>query len=698
MTLLHPWAIALGAAAAALPLVIHWLTRPRPVRLPLSTIRFVSEAVRQRRARHRLRDGLVLALRTLAVLLLAWAVARPLAGGQPLVTAGESEPAARVIVLDVSHSMAASMNGVQLFERARSLTAGYLSDQPGLRADLILAGAAARPAFDRLSANFPALREELARAKALPQRLNVQAALNLAAQLLAQSAGDPGRRRELLVVSDFQRSSWAAADFSVLPEDTHIQLDSVAPAETLPNLAVLRVGSQGRVEQGREVRLEVDIGNFSNTPRQVQVEVTLGPSSYRLSGPCPPGNKTTLSMEVAPRGAGWLAGEARLLEVQDALPGDNVRPFVLEVRPAPTYVLITRQPAEQRPSSSYYLERALVPTALRPAQRESKVVRLDPGHLDREALAAAEVLVLDHPGRLSDDALKLLVGALRRGRGILYVTADNEDATNLKRLTEGAGAELQMPVEFAPPSATQRRRGLFLTEVRREQVPFRVFGDGLAGLTGTLRFSGGLASRRLEGALADDILATYNDRSTCLVVTACGAGTLAVLNVDLSASNLPGSPAFVPLIGELMGRLLGAQRVAEAVPCGEPLALSLPPAAGPAAGLSVTGPASGVLGQLVEEGGGIHWRSPAAEAPGVYEVKRGDRVVFAAAVAVPPEESDLRSLDPQVFQGRLAGGRRIYYRAAAGEGERHDDLWVWLAVACIGCMLGEVLMLKAFHV
>jgi hypothetical protein len=34
MTFLHPWAIALGVAAAALPFVIHWLTRPRPVRLP----------------------------------------------------------------------------------------------------------------------------------------------------------------------------------------------------------------------------------------------------------------------------------------------------------------------------------------------------------------------------------------------------------------------------------------------------------------------------------------------------------------------------------------------------------------------------------------------------------------------------------------------------------------------------------------
>ena len=47
MTFAYPWIMALGGAAAAAPVVVHWLTRPRPVRMPLSTIRFVRDAVRQ---------------------------------------------------------------------------------------------------------------------------------------------------------------------------------------------------------------------------------------------------------------------------------------------------------------------------------------------------------------------------------------------------------------------------------------------------------------------------------------------------------------------------------------------------------------------------------------------------------------------------------------------------------------------------
>src|SRR3989442_13764771 len=118
MTFLHPWAIGAGAAAVGLPVLIHFLTRPRPLRLSLSTLRFVREAVQQKRARHRLRDWIILLLRAAAVCLLAWAFARPLIGAKPLIADAPGD-AVRVVILDRSQSMAAVSNGVQAFERAR---------------------------------------------------------------------------------------------------------------------------------------------------------------------------------------------------------------------------------------------------------------------------------------------------------------------------------------------------------------------------------------------------------------------------------------------------------------------------------------------------------------------------------------------------------------------------------------------------
>jgi hypothetical protein len=623
-------------------------------------------------------------------------MARPLVSEQAPESMAESNNTARLVLVDVSHSMAAEQRGVRLLERARPAAAAYLAERPGLQANLVLAGAAARPAFERLSSNSAALREELAKTQARPERLNVRAALDVASELLAKT--EPDVRRELIILSDFQRSNWTAADFSALPADTHIQLDSVAARDTLPNLAVLRVAAQGRVEQDQELQLEVEVGNYAPSSRQVQVEVVLGPATYHMEGLCPPFEKTTLNKTVRVRGVGWQHGSARLLDVRDSLPADDVRPFAVEIHPRARFALITSQTADQRPSSSYYLERALAPLSSRPEQARERVQRLNPAAIDRDAVAAADVLVLDHPGKLSRDVLQLLVNLLQRGRSVFYVAAEPVDAVNLRIFAELAGSSLQMPVEFAPAPAGQHRQRLFLVDVRKDRAPFAVFGESLTALTNDLRFSTELVSRRRDNALLDEIAAGYSDQSACLMVTSCGAGSLAVLNADLAGSSLPASPMFVPLIGELMNQLLDPRRSQDEVACGEPMTVALPALAGPAAKLAVVGPDSeGGAAEFVEETAGLLWRSRTMAGPGVFRVTRDKQVIFALASAIPSEESDLRTLDPAVLQGRLAGGRSVRFRAVSADAETRDDWWTWLAFACAACLLGELVALKLYR-
>src|SRR5690349_5513802 len=124
MGFVHFWAIFGGLAAVGLPLAVHWLTRPRPVKVNLSTLKFVQEVVKQRRARHRLQDALVLAARVLAVACLALAFARPLMSA----AAGVEKAAAveRVIIVDVSGSMGAVWHGMAALERARGVAGRYL--------------------------------------------------------------------------------------------------------------------------------------------------------------------------------------------------------------------------------------------------------------------------------------------------------------------------------------------------------------------------------------------------------------------------------------------------------------------------------------------------------------------------------------------------------------------------------------------
>ncbi len=308
MGVLHLWALGIGGLAVALPLVIHWLTKAKPVRLGLSTLRFVQEAVKQRRVRHRLRDILILALRALAVALLALAFARPLTGEKPPTAAEAPGGIARVVVLDVSHSMGAVTKGVAAFERARPAAEGFLKYQPGLRANLILAGTRARAIFDAPSSNLGALRDELGRAQVRPERLNLQAAIAQAAEMLARGPAE-GVRRELVILSDLQRSNWAGADFGPLPKDTVIQLQTVGAegGAMAENLGITSVRVPGRAEQGRATRIEVEVGNYTRAARPVQVEVTLGGATYRMNDLCAAGRgrRCTRTWCRRQRGGRW---------------------------------------------------------------------------------------------------------------------------------------------------------------------------------------------------------------------------------------------------------------------------------------------------------------------------------------------------------------------------------------------------------
>src|SRR4051794_16955638 len=179
MNVLHGWAIAMGAAVVAVPIIIHFLTRPRPVRMPLSTLRFLREVVEQKRAKNRLRDWIILLLRTAAVMLVALAFARPMFAKRAAVTpADKGAKVARVVIVDQSMSMSAGRSGVTAFERARAIASAHLTYDPNVRVNLILAGAQPRPAFDRLTSNYDAVREALSKANPRSERLNIQPTIN----------------------------------------------------------------------------------------------------------------------------------------------------------------------------------------------------------------------------------------------------------------------------------------------------------------------------------------------------------------------------------------------------------------------------------------------------------------------------------------------------------------------------------------
>jgi hypothetical protein len=218
-----------------------------------------------------------------------------------------------------------------------------------------------------------------------------------------------------------------------------------------------------------------------------------------------------------------------------------------------------------------------------------------------------------------------------------------------------------------------------------------------------LRFSGGLATSPQPGSIAEEVLSRFDDQSAFLVAVESDASTFAVVNADLGQSNFPSSPMFVPMLGELVQRRLsGRANRAEPLLSGEPFSLVLPPDIEGAAGLTVSGPERAATenetGELVADSQGVVWRAPSAGVPGSYEIRREKRTLFVAPVVLAAEESDLRRIGADVFKERLAGGRSLEFHSALDDrSQEQDNLWIWLGIGCVGCVLLELTTLAWFR-
>ncbi len=236
--------------------------------------------------------------------------------------------------------------------------------------------------------------------------------------------------------------------------------------------------------------------------------------------------------------------------------------------------------------------------------------------------------------------------------------------------------------------------------MQKDQPPFQIFGDELPALLETLRFSGGLDSRRVEGALAEDILGQYNDRSVLLASATLDAGGFVVLNADLTASNLPMSPLYVPFLGELVQKLLGQGRRAGEIACGEPFALTLPPDATAAAELTIAGPGTGAD----RSRGTSPTTEPACCGKGPPPGRREFIACCTRTRRSLPSRRRFRRPKATCDQCRQKCSKSVspedatcgFDRRPRIGAEEHDTVWSWLAVACVACLLGEVAALKGF--
>jgi hypothetical protein len=127
MTLLAPMMMA-GAAAVSIPIALHFFYRARHTPLPWGPMKFLKEAIEQTSRRLKFQEWILLALRCLAIILIALAIARPGSENVALSNRGDSVDA--VFVIDTSYSMGARDGDKTRLDRAKDAALAVLDTLP----------------------------------------------------------------------------------------------------------------------------------------------------------------------------------------------------------------------------------------------------------------------------------------------------------------------------------------------------------------------------------------------------------------------------------------------------------------------------------------------------------------------------------------------------------------------------------------
>ncbi|MCX7818046.1 MAG: BatA domain-containing protein [Kiritimatiellae bacterium] len=691
MTWLNP-ALLAGAAAAAIPVIIHLLNRRRFRVVRWSAMMFLEDVLRTNRRRIRIEQWLLLAIRAAIPALLALAMARPVitgAGGRI-----RRAPTSAVILLDNSASMEVGEAGRSALAAAREAAGAMLEELPRGSEAAVIGMAGPLPLAEEPTVDLAQLRQAVADAEGGWGAARPAAALQRAAALLEQRMHHADRL--LVIISDFQRANWSTdraeerrrawTRLAAQPVPPRVVL---LPIRTPPvdNVAVGPVEvSRGMLGAGQTLRVRAAVRLYGGRPRphtRVHFRVNgveLKNATVRLE----PG-----AVEFVQFAHVFDRAGSHIVEIgteADAFRPDNVAAASVIVADRLPVRLVSGDPNPvPLRSETAFLELALQPWKTGAGRAVDLVeastvpeARAEPAHL-----RDTRVVVLANIRQLSAALVEALATFVREGGGVLVAPGDRASPSwAAAALDEAAGL---LPARLSGIlGRPDDEAGAVGFAGRWPAHP------ALAGLReGALSGARIRARYRLEVPIEreDGVLLRLETGEPWMVERRVGEGRVILLGgpVDADWSNLPFQPAFVPLMQELIIYLGSVVHPPRNVDPGERLAARLDEnaAAGERAVLTLP---DGAVRELPVTVRGLHRVVEFGETdrPGIYRLRPpGGAAPIAWVVRRPPEESELAPVSEQELAALAAEASATVVESPEAfrrlERERREGRELWRA-------------------
>jgi hypothetical protein len=695
----QPWML-LGALAALIPLLIHLFDRRRPRPHPFGAISFVLKSQKRTASRLKLKRLILYALRTLILLALPVALARPELRQSTDAAAAVRGPAATAIILDASLSMRWS-DGTSLFERGRELARESLKDLLPEEPATVLLCTATPPPPPSLLFDRGRLRAAVDDAQVTYGAADLTRCLDLAARALEESPL-PGKR--LVLISDLAEHGLrleAPAPTVAGPPGSKTERirpevvlrDAAGGREALPNRAIVDLKIEPALQVGpRAFQFTFTVRNFSPEPVK-DLEASL-----RINGQV----VAKGFVDLAPQGTaqkslthrfdagGSVSGEVAL--TPDALPEDDRRAFAVSVPKELKALVINGSPHSVRyRDEAFFVDAALTSpgSPVRQALRDTEA-----GF--REDFSGYDLVLLLNVPAPPPEVAAQLEQFVRSGGGLFISMGDNvdPDAYN-QRLATVLPRPLRLTktsIDPADPAAEEKAARL--SEISVDHSVFMPFtGRAREGLMSS-RFYRYMLLEPAGGAAQSEVLATLDDGAPAIAIARRGAGRVMLFTstVDRDWSDFAIRTSFLPLMQRFGAYLCGALEEREELRARVGESIVLKPEAGQKArwvrnaegtevtfstqpdGTLMVGPVEepGVTSALDENG---------APLPGLS---------FAAVL--DPNESDLSRHTPDELEQHF--GEDSVKQEGGGGRERRVPFWSWLIVAAAAAFFLEGVLLR----
>lgn len=326
MTFLNPLAL-LGLIAAFIPLIIHLLNLRKLKTIEFSTLSFLKELQQSKIRKLKLKQILLLVIRTLIIIFIVLAFSRPAFKGSIPGKIGHHATSTIVLILDDTFSMSAQDENGEYFKQAKELALSVI-DLANVEDEIYIVKISEPESFDTI----PVISKDLVKKVIAESRISevyrpVDEAIGAVAKIMSKSIN---ANKEVYLISDLQKKAFGQlieASYPIFGQDVKFFVIDIGNKE-ISNNCVDSVEIKTKIfEVNKPVIINGVIKNYSSSSLTNLVSSLFidGVRASQRSIDVAPWGSVSVEFNAVPKSSGFVSGYIEL--ESDAIELDNRRYF-----------------------------------------------------------------------------------------------------------------------------------------------------------------------------------------------------------------------------------------------------------------------------------------------------------------------------------------------------------------------------------